>query len=384
MNDGLILTKLIISLFLIVYCVASMAFTTGLLFYHTNLVLNNSTTKEELKHFHENPFGNPYKRNTKRNCKTVLCPMVNKKSILDILKSEDNKRISNVSKGESEINIPPIRKITSEEFKENIQQEEEQKQETDKTNECLESKGNEEKPKEFIKRSNKVIHYSKISSSIHSKEDRINNESNSNSNNSINDDDPNKEDPQETTELQNEKGSLIKDSMQINNTLEKEYSVKGLFRKTSSFKEDEEKEFSSSNKDTSSLKINQINNSFEEKKKEEIKTEKGFDLTKKEPSEIPSNYSNCDENLSLHYFNKVIPSFRAKVNKTQFEMKDELELTPITPHISNRSEIIDMNKNNQTIKEENKPKKEEIKTFKRMKTKNETEKRSIKNLKIKK
>ena len=39
-----------------------MSFTTGLLIYHTRLILTNQTTKEELKKIFGGPMGNPYNR----------------------------------------------------------------------------------------------------------------------------------------------------------------------------------------------------------------------------------------------------------------------------------------------------------------------------------
>ena len=84
------LNSCITSMFVIIYCGLSMIFTTHLLYYHALLVMDNLTTKEELKKFFVNPFGNPYKRSCCSNYKAVLGPIKNKKSILDILKG-DNK-----------------------------------------------------------------------------------------------------------------------------------------------------------------------------------------------------------------------------------------------------------------------------------------------------
>ena len=57
------LCDLIISLYLIIYGIVCMAFTLSLLFYHTTLVITNTTTKEMLKHIWNNPFGNSFNRN---------------------------------------------------------------------------------------------------------------------------------------------------------------------------------------------------------------------------------------------------------------------------------------------------------------------------------
>ena len=43
------------------------------------------TTKEELKRFFVNPFGDPYSRNCQRNCQNILFPRLPTKNILDIL-----------------------------------------------------------------------------------------------------------------------------------------------------------------------------------------------------------------------------------------------------------------------------------------------------------
>ena len=79
---------LIISLYLIIYCILTMCFITGLLFYHSRLVLINSTTKEELRNVFKNHIGNPFKRNICTNIKNVLCPRTKKYSILDILRGD--------------------------------------------------------------------------------------------------------------------------------------------------------------------------------------------------------------------------------------------------------------------------------------------------------
>ena len=73
------------SLFLVIYGGLSMLFTTGLLIYHSKLISKNMTTKEELKRFFNNPFGDPYSRNCQRNCQNVLFPRLPTKNILDIL-----------------------------------------------------------------------------------------------------------------------------------------------------------------------------------------------------------------------------------------------------------------------------------------------------------
>jgi hypothetical protein len=78
------------SLFLVIYGGLSMLFTTGLLIYHSKLISKNMTTKEELKRFFINPFGDPYSRNCQRNCQNVLFPRLPTKNILDILVWSNN------------------------------------------------------------------------------------------------------------------------------------------------------------------------------------------------------------------------------------------------------------------------------------------------------
>ena len=84
------LTKNVVSIFIIVYCILSMLFTTGLIIYHVKLVDNDITTKEELKKLFVNPFNNPYTRKRKINWKNVLCPKLKKKSLLKILVWKDD------------------------------------------------------------------------------------------------------------------------------------------------------------------------------------------------------------------------------------------------------------------------------------------------------
>lgn len=77
--------NVVVPLFLIIYSGLSMIFTTGLLIYHTKLIFNNLTTKEELKKFYANLMGNPYQRDTSRNLSLTLFPTISKDSIIDFL-----------------------------------------------------------------------------------------------------------------------------------------------------------------------------------------------------------------------------------------------------------------------------------------------------------
>ena len=84
-HNAAIVGDVIMSLYLIVYVILTMIFTTGLLIYHIKIVRNNMTTKEELKKYFINPFANPYQRSTKKNFSSVLFPQLGKKDLIDIL-----------------------------------------------------------------------------------------------------------------------------------------------------------------------------------------------------------------------------------------------------------------------------------------------------------
>ena len=77
--------KNIIYIYIFIYICITMIFTTELLFFHVKLILNNMTTKEELKKIFVNPFGNKYKRNISWNFKNIICPKKAKMSLVDIL-----------------------------------------------------------------------------------------------------------------------------------------------------------------------------------------------------------------------------------------------------------------------------------------------------------
>ena len=67
------LCEVIISLYIIIYNILILIFIFGLLLYHMKLILNNTTTKEDLKNSWENPQGNPYQRAKKITCKNSFC-----------------------------------------------------------------------------------------------------------------------------------------------------------------------------------------------------------------------------------------------------------------------------------------------------------------------
>ena len=80
----------ICSLFVIMYCFIKMLFITGLLGYHTFLVNNNITTKEELKNtFKDTPQGNPYTRECTKNWSLLFCCQRKwKLSLFDMMKEQ--------------------------------------------------------------------------------------------------------------------------------------------------------------------------------------------------------------------------------------------------------------------------------------------------------
>jgi hypothetical protein len=100
-----ILTDSVVFLYIIAYSIISLLFIVGLLFYHIKLINNNITTKEDLKNYWNIPFGNLFERNKLLNWKNALFPIIQKYSILSILRrdlknfifqrDEENKSINN-------------------------------------------------------------------------------------------------------------------------------------------------------------------------------------------------------------------------------------------------------------------------------------------------
>lgn len=76
--------KIIISLYIFIYVCITMIFTSGLLLFHIRIVANNTTTKEELKKFFKNHFGNPFYRNKLFNFKSILFPKRTKMDLIDL------------------------------------------------------------------------------------------------------------------------------------------------------------------------------------------------------------------------------------------------------------------------------------------------------------
>ncbi len=77
-------SKVVISLYILIYVCITMIFTTNLLFYHIKIMANNMTTKENLKQFFINPFGNPYYRNILYHIKSILFPKKSRMSLIDL------------------------------------------------------------------------------------------------------------------------------------------------------------------------------------------------------------------------------------------------------------------------------------------------------------
>ena len=101
-------SKVIISLYIFIYVCITMIFTTGLLIFHIRMVVKNTTTKEDLKHFFINPFGNPYFRNIFYHIKSIIFPKKSKMSLTEIfnynqkMHEEQNKHLKNKKKREQE------------------------------------------------------------------------------------------------------------------------------------------------------------------------------------------------------------------------------------------------------------------------------------------
>jgi hypothetical protein len=70
-------------LFLIVYCLLTMIFTTGLFVYHSSLISRSLTTKEELKGTFKNTIGNPYQRSCVINVKRIFCQKISQPNMLE-------------------------------------------------------------------------------------------------------------------------------------------------------------------------------------------------------------------------------------------------------------------------------------------------------------
>ena len=78
--------KSIMFIYIFIYVCITIIFSFELLIFHIRLILNNTTTKEELKKLFKNPFGKQYKRNKSLNFKNILFPRIAKMSLIEILK----------------------------------------------------------------------------------------------------------------------------------------------------------------------------------------------------------------------------------------------------------------------------------------------------------
>ena len=74
--------QIIMSLYIFIYICITMIFTTGLLIFHIRIVLNNMTTKEELKKFF---IGNPFRREKLKNFLSIICPKRAKMGLINLL-----------------------------------------------------------------------------------------------------------------------------------------------------------------------------------------------------------------------------------------------------------------------------------------------------------
>ena len=101
------LCEVIVSLYLIIYSILFMFFTTPLIIYHINLILNDMTTKEKENNIFYN--GIPYTRKSWQNAKNILLPLIKKYSILNILRGDFkeicDQKPENDSKNETRISL---------------------------------------------------------------------------------------------------------------------------------------------------------------------------------------------------------------------------------------------------------------------------------------
>lgn len=102
----------IMSLYIFIYVIITMIFTTELFFFHLRLILNNKTTKEELKKLFNNPFGNLYKRAKSLNFNLSIFPKKPKLSLIELLKN--NNKMYNEQKKYNEKEIRGSRSIETE------------------------------------------------------------------------------------------------------------------------------------------------------------------------------------------------------------------------------------------------------------------------------
>lgn len=76
------------SIFTIIFLLEIMFFTTGLLFHHTKFIINNITTKEEIKRLVHSKIGNPYNKGCCKNCSDFFCRRKNDSILSQLRKKE--------------------------------------------------------------------------------------------------------------------------------------------------------------------------------------------------------------------------------------------------------------------------------------------------------
>ena len=73
----------IVSIFVIIFSLITMAFVTALFVYHNILICRNLTTKEELRKTFYTPYGNPYNNSLGLHIKRIFCAKISIFTILD-------------------------------------------------------------------------------------------------------------------------------------------------------------------------------------------------------------------------------------------------------------------------------------------------------------
>jgi hypothetical protein len=87
--------SLVVPLYIVIFGLLSMIFTLGLLIYHSELIVKNLTTKEEMNQVYPKIFGNPHKRTFCKNFRLILCPSIPLRSLLDKMLMKENKKYIN-------------------------------------------------------------------------------------------------------------------------------------------------------------------------------------------------------------------------------------------------------------------------------------------------
>ena len=107
------LIGLIPTLLTIIFIGCIMSFTTGLMIYHLKLIINNMTTKEEIKKLIYRKIGNPYDKGLKTNCSNFLTrhkEMTNEFTVKDLrtkIKNRKNKYLEIIQKNKNKSGQKP-------------------------------------------------------------------------------------------------------------------------------------------------------------------------------------------------------------------------------------------------------------------------------------